>query len=304
MARQFGGRSRSRLERALTRVSPGRTTEMVPTTGSFGMKMHRSHKWLVLALAVLAVPLLGGTPVSAAQPSITLSSGSAPPTGKVSVKGIRGFQSGEQVELYFDSTDADYTTATSTGTFGFTAINVPTSAAPGLHSITAVGRTSGASAQASVFVTGSWPMAGQTATGERFNETENVISRKNASSLQPNWHGDVTGAAATPVIGYDDVRRTPIAIVTSTGGTIAAFDAQGCGSATCSPLWTGDAGGAIAGSAVIAGQDVIVATTGGTVASFPLTGCGGATCTPQWTGSAGGAVDDSPTLSHDDLGPG
>ena len=77
-----------------------------------------------------------------------------------------------------------------------------------------------------------------------------------------------------------------------------------CGSATCSPLWTGDAGGAIAGSAVIAGQDVIVATTGGTVASFPLTGCGGATCTPQWTGSAGGAVDDSPTLSHDDLGPG
>src|SRR4051794_16352950 len=187
------------------------------------MKLRRSHKWLALAVLALAVPLLGGQSVSAAQPSITLSAGSAPPTGSVSVKGIRGFQAGEQVELFFDSTDADYTTATSTGTFGFTAVNVPTSAAPGLHWITVLGRTSGASAQASVFVSSSWPMAGQTATGERFNEFENVISRANASSLQPNWRGDATGAAATPVIGFDNVRRTPIAIVTSAGGTLAAF---------------------------------------------------------------------------------
>jgi phospholipase C len=268
------------------------------------MKLRGSHKWLALAAAALAVPLIGGQPVSAAQPSITLSSSSAPPTGRVSVKGIRGFQPAEMVELYFDSTDVDYTIAAGTGGFGFTAVNIPTSAAPGPHWITAVGRTSGASAQASVWVSGAWQLAGQTDTGERFNKFENVISRKNATSLQPSWTGSVDGAAATPVIGFDNVRRTPIVVETSDGGTIAAFDATGCGSATCAPLWTGDAGGPIAGSAVIDGQNVIVATQDGTIASFPLTGCGSATCTPDWTGSAGSAIDDSPSLAHDSLGPG
>ncbi len=154
------------------------------------MKLRGSHKWLALAAAALAVPLIGGQPVSAAQPSITLSSSSAPPTGRVSVKGIRGFQPAEMVELYFDSTDVDYTIAAGTGGFGFTAVNIPTSAAPGPHWITAVGRTSGASAQASVWVSGAWQLAGQTDTGERFNKFENVISRTNATSLQPSWTGE------------------------------------------------------------------------------------------------------------------
>ena len=254
-------------------------------------------------LIALAVPFLGAEAVSAAPASLMLSSQSAPPTGRISVKGIRGFQAGEKVELYIDRVDVESTTAASTGGFPFTALNVPTDAVPGQHWITAVGDTSGASGQAAFWVAGSWPQAGMTGTGERFNKIENQIDRASGSTLVSDWTASLSGSAATPVVGFDDVRQKSLAVLTSAGGTLAAYDAQGCTSA-CTPLWTGNVGSPIAGSAAISGPTVMVATTGGAIDAFALTGCGSATCDPIWTASAGSAVHDSPTLAHDDTGAG
>ena len=265
--------------------------------------MVASRRVIVLGLIALAVPFAGAEAVAAAQPSITLSAQSAPPTGRVSVKGTGGFQAGEKVELYFDRTDVEWTTAASTGGFPFSTVNVPTDAVPGRHWITAVGQTSGASAQDSFRVAGTWPQASMTGTGERFNKAENQINRHSASKLVTDWSASLTGAAATPVVGFDEVREKPLAVLASAGGTLAAYDAQGCTSA-CTPLWTGNVGSPIAGSAAISGPTVMVATTDGTIEAFALTGCGNATCHPIWTASAGSAVSDSPTLAHDDTGTG
>ncbi len=262
-----------------------------------------TRRVIVLGLIALAAPFAGTEVVAAAQPSIMLSAQSAPPSGRVSVKGVRGFRAGEKVELYVDRTDVEWTTAASTGGFPSSTVNIPTDAVPGRHWITAVGRTSGASAQAAFRVAGTWPQAGMTGTGERFNKAENQINRHSASTLVADWSASLTGAAATPVVGYDEVRQKPLAVLASAGGTLAAYDAQGCSSA-CAPLWTGNVGSPIAGSAAISGPTVMVATTDGTIEAFALSGCGNATCNPIWTARAGAAVSDSPTLAHDDAGTG
>jgi outer membrane protein assembly factor BamB len=85
--------------------------------------------------------------------------------------------------------------------------------------------------------------------------------------------------------------------VGSYDGKLYAFDAQGCGSPTCQPLWTGQTGGPVDSSPAVAGGNVYVGSTDGAVYAFPAAGCGTTACSPLWRGQTGGSIDiASPTV--------
>src|SRR5579862_7394576 len=92
-----------------------------------------------------ALIVAGQTGVLAAGQALKLSASTGPPTSSVRVSGS-GFTAGEAVDVYFDTTDAVLATANSTGSFRVT-LQVPASAQPGTHYLTAVERMSGLSAQ-------------------------------------------------------------------------------------------------------------------------------------------------------------
>jgi outer membrane protein assembly factor BamB len=102
---------------------------------------------------------------------------------------------------------------------------------------------------------------------------------------------------ATPALA-DGVLYVPTA-----DGDLVAVDADGCGAATCDPLWSA----AIDGTAINeqpavsgAGDDavVFVGTSGGTVAAVAACGCGEPTCdTPLWQASVGAEVTGAPAVS-------
>jgi hypothetical protein len=72
---------------------------------------------------------------------------------------------------------------------------------------------------------------------------------------------------------------------------IHAFDADGCGAATCSPLWSAPvAGGPITKQPALAGGVLYVGTESGSVLAFDADGCGAATCSPVWEASTGSSL--------------
>jgi len=77
--------------------------------------------------------------------SITVSSASNPPNTTIFVSGS-GFSAGADVDIYFDTTDLALAVTDGTGSFSQIALRVPASALPGEHMVSAVDRSTGASA--------------------------------------------------------------------------------------------------------------------------------------------------------------
>ena len=132
----------------------------------------------------VAVTGPGGTALSTktftVTPGIALSPVSGPPTTTVTVSGA-GFETDEAVDIYVDTTDEALASASSTGNFAGIAVQVPASAVPGTHYLTAVGRHSGLSARAQFSVHTSWAQYRYSAKHEGSNPYENVLSASNVS---------------------------------------------------------------------------------------------------------------------------
>jgi outer membrane protein assembly factor BamB len=69
-----------------------------------------------------------------------------------------------------------------------------------------------------------------------------------------------------------------------------AFDARGCGSATCSPVARFQLGGRASGQPVVAGRVVYAGTKSGHVVAFAERGCSSRTCAPLWDQDVGGGA--------------
>jgi hypothetical protein len=86
-----------------------------------------------------------------------------------------------------------------------------------------------------------------------------------------------------------------------TGGGIVAVDADGCGAATCSPLWTGTDAGTGGGGATdqpaVAGGVVFTAWSDGSVKAFDAAGCGSSTCASSWSQLIGSPVTGAPAVT-------
>jgi hypothetical protein len=94
-----------------------------------------------LCLVCISVLLLVGLCFS--QPKVGLLPSSGPPTTNVLVSGS-GFPAFAAIDIYFDTTDLALAVTGSTGSFSKIAIQVPASALPGTHMVTAVARSNGA----------------------------------------------------------------------------------------------------------------------------------------------------------------
>ena len=106
------------------------------------------------------------------------------------------------------------------------------------------------------------------------------------------WTAEL-GAAVT---GAPAVADGNILLATG-GGQLVALPAAGCGTATCTPLWSGDVGGT-PGTGPVAGGDVAYVGVAGDVVAFALDGCGGPTCPSLARVSAGSTITGGPIV-HD-----
>ncbi|HEY8546542.1 MAG TPA: PQQ-binding-like beta-propeller repeat protein [Acidimicrobiales bacterium] len=106
------------------------------------------------------------------------------------------------------------------------------------------------------------------------------------------WSIAGAGPLATPALA-DGVLLVPLA-----AGAVGAYDADGCGAPTCTPLWTtAPAGDEITQQPSVAGGVVFTSDADGTLAAYDLAGCGEATCDPLWVEELGAGITGAPAIS-------
>jgi hypothetical protein len=111
-------------------------------------------------------------------------------------------------------------------------------------------------------------------------------------SCEPLWQG-ITGAGitTTPAVGGGFVLIASRATTPDHLPYLFAFDARGCGSGKCRPVWRGALANAVVDSSpAIAGGIAYVGDFGGRLYAFDIARCAAThdlKCPPVWTGQAG-----------------
>lgn len=87
-----------------------------------------------------------------------------------------------------------------------------------------------------------------------------------AATGAPTWTGSTEGHAVTqqPAVAGD------VVYVGTAGGGVLAFDAGGCGTGTCSPLWSDDLGSDITGAPAVSNGQLFVGTADGRLVAYGL----------------------------------
>ncbi len=240
-------------------------------------------KLLIGAVVAASVAAGAGRAVSAAGPTLTLKTASGPPTTKLVVKGA-GFGVTEGVDVYFDSTDMALASSDATGAFSVS-FHVPASAQPGVHYVTAVGRTSSLSAQKRFTVRTNWTELGFNAARQGWNPYENTLNPYNVQNLEQAWTFPTGGAVnSTPAV------VNGILYAGSEDGHIYALHA-----ATGKVKWNDDLSAlepsGFDSSPVVAGSRLYIGGNSGNV--YAVDTSDGFT---PWVFPTGGAVVSSPTV--------
>src|SRR4051812_25015515 len=127
-----------------------------------------------LALLAAVAALLIAAPAALAAPAVSVSDSVEPPTAAFNVSGT-GFGATEVVDVYFDRTDLARVVTNTNGGFSATRVSVPAAAAPGAHSVIALGERSGLAGVRAFAVRTDWPQQGRTGAHQNFNPYDNVI---------------------------------------------------------------------------------------------------------------------------------
>jgi outer membrane protein assembly factor BamB len=93
---------------------------------------------------------------------------------------------------------------------------------------------------------------------------DDALTALDAATGAVLWSGAATGPAVPTVAG--DV----VYVAEQSTGAVLAFDRDGCGAVTCTPLTTLDAGGALSSGATVDDGRVLVGTADGRVVAFGL----------------------------------
>ncbi|HVO79434.1 MAG TPA: PQQ-binding-like beta-propeller repeat protein [Terriglobales bacterium] len=133
-----------------------------------------------------------------------------------------------------------------------------------------------------------WPTYHSNAQLTGFNPRETLVNARNVRFLQMKWAGvmdDLVDYSSPAIVNG-------VVYIGSTDGSLYAFDATGCGSDLCMPLWkgSGKAGGSIVSSPAVSQGMVFVGSTTKELLVFDAAGCGSAICSPVWTGTVGGGI--------------
>jgi outer membrane protein assembly factor BamB len=103
--------------------------------------------------------------------------------------------------------------------------------------------------------------------------------------------GDLEWSASIAAgIGQDPAISRRRIFVASKRGLMLAFDARGCGAATCAPVARFQLGGRASGQPVVAGNVVYAGTKRGHVVAFAERGCERRACVPLWNEDVGGGA--------------
>jgi hypothetical protein len=145
------------------------------------MKRLESHSTLSVG-AVLALLLFSTVCISQ---TISLIPNTGPPTTTTRVSGT-GFVPNTKVVISFDKTRLAFATADASGAFSNVPVPVPSSAAPGRHTVTAAAG-SGVRGSSSFLVRTNWSQFHFDPAQTGFNPYENVLSRSSIARLKPNW---------------------------------------------------------------------------------------------------------------------
>jgi eukaryotic-like serine/threonine-protein kinase len=176
---------------------------------------------------------------AATVPRIKISRRAGTPTATVTISGS-GFSAHQAVDLYFDRSDEDLASTNGNGAFSEVALQVPSSAVPGTHYITAVQRHSGRSAQAKFAVNTNWAEDGFSAAHTGVNPYENVLSRSNVTDLGLDWTYHVGSNA------YPGIEPSPAVVngVVYMGGIPSAISSMyALSAATGKEIWSYGVGG-------------------------------------------------------------
>lgn len=230
------------------------------------------------AASVILLVITGATAFSQ---TITLSIKTGPPTSKVAVSGT-GFPANSAIDIYFDTTDLALTAASGTGTFSKIPLQVPSSALPGAHYITAIARTNSTAAQIAFVVSTSWAQFGFAPTGQRNNPYENVLAPWNVGQMDIAWmfpnsllYGAPVEAGGTVYVGSYD--SSLYAINETTGATV----------------WSFGTGSLIAGSPAVAGGNVYFGSADGNI--YAVNAVNGQSV---WTYPVGSGIFNSLTVAN------
>lgn len=223
--------------------------------------MRRFPTSLLIAMAAsLIVPFLltarpaGAAVMTTAGPTISAPQGGHP-TGTYSIRGT-GFGAGDSVTVRFDSTSVRTVPTTSTGSFA-TTFQVPATALPGSHALTASATPSGGSASAGFIVRTNWPQYKFSDSHRGVNPFENVLSPGNVAGLKVAWATD-TGASigvSSPVV-FDG----RVYIANSAGTVLALRESDGA------IVWTAQTGVEVRSAPTIYHGHVYVSGDGATFA--------------------------------------
>jgi outer membrane protein assembly factor BamB len=131
-----------------------------------------------------------------------------------------------------------------------------------------------------------------------FAPAVNALANNYPSTLDcaPLWFAELYGSGetyTTPAVAHGRV------YVGADNGLLYAFAAQGCGSPTCTPLWTAATGSYIYASPTVANGVVYVGSSNDDrLYAFSASGCGAATCSPLWSGSVDAQIFTSPSVAN------
>jgi outer membrane protein assembly factor BamB len=176
-----------------------------------------THAVLVATVAASAIG------AAARAQSLSLAPAVGHPGINVGVSGA-GFGKSEAVDVYIDTVDSALLVSSATGGLSG-AVVMPASAAPGPHSITAIGRHSGVAAQSPFTVATYWAEYGFGAAHSGWNPYENSLTTATVASLGQLWSSPQGTNGATPAVVGDTMFVGTVgngieALSTSTGAVV------------------------------------------------------------------------------------
>jgi outer membrane protein assembly factor BamB len=232
--------------------------------------------------ALLTVLLSLMFAASAEAATLTLSKVSSPPLTTIAASGT-GFAPGERVDLRFDSFVEATPTADSQGRFANEPVVVP-DVAPGVHQITATGRSSRRIGVTRILVRTPWPMYHGSPSHIGVNFFERTLGVNEIGGLHLACAGSsppATAAYSSPAIW------SGLAIIGTTDGRVLAFDTS-----ACNLRWSAPTGSVVYSSPAVAGGRVIVGTLDRGVQAFDAR-----TGAPRWSNPLPGTFLGSATPS-------
>jgi len=213
-----------------------------------------------------------------------------PPKAALAVYGA-GFPPKTAVDVYFDTNDQALAIADANGNFSAN-LQVPATALPGSHWISAVGRSSAQGVQTGFTVNTDWAQYRNAPSHLAYNAVENVLSLANVAALNNDWTG-----ATGDVVSSSPAVANGVVYVGSADKNLYAFPAN-CAAAPCLPLWIGKVGGPISSSPAVANGVVYVGSLGSLYAFPANCGTGGAACQPLWISSVPLKTTSSPAVAN------